>query len=265
MTSSDAPERLAALLKQVRPTEGITIKQMILITHGSGGVLLGKALHEGHLKFDRTVRWLGLNVPQQKPHVLELLDKDNCNKDFEDLVEDIADEADSDLKMSCKKMEKTGWAIHDVEEFYTYELSAGLCGAVASHKTKEQREFLNFLETEETKGLALKTLTDGINRIDHCLTLSQDGLVLTKFHVLSINYWDSQMVNADKIKKGGVRHWLYVTATKALEKLVNGEDPDLKNSFTTELERLYEEAEVRRAEELRAAEEEAQYPNYKWY
>ena len=243
--------RLAELLKEVRyskiPTQ--EIKKMILITHGIGGFYLSKALQQGLLVMHRTVRWLGLNVPQTTPHVLELMTNDNCNKNFEWLIKTAARESQSKLDMTCNRMSRNDWTppSNKIGPFYKFELSAGLCGIVASHKENIQKKILNHLKTPETEGLAMKTLTDGVNRIDHCLILSGNS-VLSKFDVLKTNYWDSQMRKADGIKRGGVRYWLHNTATKALEALVNGKTPDLQGAEDSILERMYEKAAARRAE-----------------
>ena len=115
---------------------------------------------------------------------------------------------------------------------------------MASHKP-QQRAFLSYLETPLTKDKALLTLSDGMSTLGSCLELDKAGKALPGFSILATNYWDSQMKVADRINSGGVRHWLYNTATKALEALVNGKDPDLMHTSDLELKELYEKAEKR--------------------
>lgn len=235
--------RLSKLLRKVRYSNEIT--KMILITHGSGGSLLAKALRVGHIKQDRTMRWLGLNVPHKTPHVFKVL-QEGCDADFRTLLNRMARRTSSKLKMHCVEKTWKSWKQLVTSDIYKYELSAGLCGAVASHRKREQEKFIKYFEKTKDKS-PLKRLTDGINRLDSCLVLSNTGNVLSKLRVLATSYWDSQMIKGDRINSGGVRHWLHVTATKALEKLVNGKNPDLKGAVDSELERLYEEAEIKRA------------------
>ena len=243
--ASNPFQEISDLLLQVRYSEegstDTTIREMIIISHGTSGTILARALQLGFLKFDRTVRWLGLNVPQSAPHILSV----TCSSTLESLLEKMAERSKSKLDMSCDRISQADWKMkmkYYAPEFYSLELSAGICGAVASHRKTREEEYRKYFETSETEGLALKTLSDGINRLDHCLTIDGDK-VLPKFGILKTNYWDSQMLKADHIKNGGVQHWLRKTATKALEGLVNGEDPDLKYALNSELDQLYEEAE----------------------
>ena len=236
--------KFADLLLSVQPSDGIEIYEMILITHGNAADLIVRAMGKGLLRFHRTVRWLGMNIPQQKLHIRDIMKVDNCNSDLQSLLGQMATDSDSNLEMTCEAIDDKGWSIRGlVKEFYG-ELSAGLCGAVASHRSKKQKKFLGIMETPETKGLAMKTLSDGLNRVDHCLTMLGDGIVSPKFDVQPINFWDGQMRVADRISGKGVRFWLHSTATKALETLVNGEHPDLQYT-ESELEEQYQRAQNR--------------------
>lgn len=235
-------------MRELRRTKGIEIKELILITHGAGGVYVRWALFGGWLKLHRTVRWLGLNVPYRNSHVVTYYKKKGCNPGFQALLQSIAQKSQSNLKMDCQTLSKqrgwSHWFVHN--DFFKHEISAGLCGVVASHDRPDQKKFVKYLEKPETKGIPIKTLTDGIVRLDTCLRMKSRKKVDKKFTILATNYWDSQMKKSDSIGSDGVRHWLHYTATKALETLVNGRKPDLMYTRNHQLELLYQQAEARR-------------------
>lgn len=156
--------------------------------------------------------------------------------------------------MSCRYLRQNSWYFWNIfSEFSELELSAGLCGAVASHVKQDQEQYIKYMETKDTKGNALKTMTDGITRLDTCLRFKSKRKVDPRYSLLVTNYWDSQMKNADKIRVGGVRHWLHVTATKALETLVNGRKPDLMYTRENKLKELYAAAEKKKQQILNQA------------
>ena len=247
LTTLYAGLRVGRLLKGFRREKGKIIREMIIISHGSGGAYINRALVNGWIKFDRTVRWLGLNVPHSGSHLVTRRET-KCTRPFSNLIVETAGKSGSKLNMRCHFIRrKMGWKFwyRDISsEGHRLELSAGLCGTVASHIPNDQLAYLKYLETEETKGVAEKTLTDGVNRLDNCLRFKSAKKIDPRFTVLATNYWDGQMRRADRLQaNGGVRHWLHVTAAKALETLVNGNDPDLMHTRANELEKLYNEAE----------------------
>ena len=72
------------------------------------------------------------------------------------------------------------------------------------------------METSESKGKALLTLSDGMTRVGDCLDI-EHGEISTRYEILATSYWDSQMKAADQIsEKGGVQKWLHSTVVKTM-------------------------------------------------
>ena len=215
LTKTNLDTRLATLLKQVRRDDSILLREMILITHGMGGAYLNTALFKGHLQLHRTVRWLSLNTPHWGFLSVQYMRESNCNKGFENLIQEIAKDSRSKLEMTCEKMTNYELSRHFREanqRIKHLSVSASLCGAVASHKRWQQKRYLSFLEKPWKKNLPKWMLNDGMSNLGSCLRFDKAGEVLPGFSILAKNYWDSQMKVADRINSGGVRHWLYVTS-----------------------------------------------------
>jgi len=242
MNSDNVLKRLAKLVKDADETEPTQeakdlfaeaadniVQEMIIITHGTGGYFLGKVLALGHLILCRTTRWLALNVPRRKTIIAE---QTPCNENLADILSNLASASRSQIDMSCSRVAKKDWHVSYVSTtWYDLEVSAALCGMMPSgaHGDYKYNKDLNELNLDILKKNTdyMKTMSDGVNRLDRCVKRT-GGKIEAKYTLLSTNFWDGQLAKADPIGKKGARHWLHHTATKALEKLVNGKNPDLK-------------------------------------
>lgn len=226
--------KFAELLFSVQPSNGIEIRDMIIITHGHASDMVARSMDQGRLQFHRSVRWLALNIVRRKSHIRDMLKEETCNTEMESLLGSMAKHSKSSLEMTCEAYSDKGWGARNHVQSFNKQMAAGLCGAVASHKHDEQERFLQLTATEESKTDPTKALSDGINRVDHCLDIDgMEDTVSPKYDLQPINFWDGQMIIADRIGNKGARYWLYHTATAALETLVNGLHPTWKASMRT--------------------------------
>lgn len=221
---------VSALVKKLGKWDGEMISEAVLITHGTAGLTVAEAITNGKLKLSETVVWLALNVPQ---HGSDLTDyhKKHCHTN--DSLKYMLLEM-SAKELTCNQLDNAGYSILPLtgNALKNYEniVSMGICGASASHKRSNQKSFIAATETSETEGQALKTLSDGMTRLEDCLQI-KNGVPDPKFTILATNYWDSQMkVGSKVLKRGSVAFWLHVHAQRAVEPLVNGKNPKLASN-----------------------------------
>lgn len=218
---------MSFLNKKGKVSDTIKMKRAVLITHGTGGLMLADAIAKEKVKLGETVRWFALNVPREAPH-LPVYMRNHCNDPtFETFLHQMVPVN----APTCASIQESGFDTVPLSanalSQYDEHLSAAVCGISPSNNPETSTSFVDLMETPETVGSGLKTLTDGMTRVGDCLD-HQDNRVDWRYEILETSYWESQMQVADRISdKGGVQKWLYVTVTKSIESLVNGESPDL--------------------------------------
>lgn len=174
----------------------------------------------------KSSRWLAMNTPQRGSHLPDYM-RTKCNIYVQWFVAAIIRDSSSSLAFTCDTMKLSGFDIPALSTTpwmeYLRHMNSAVCGW--------QEVYLKVMETPQTKGSGMKTLTDGMTRIGSCLErYGWNGKITGNYEVLATNYWDSQMKRADRISaKGGIQRWLHGKATLGLESLVNGANPVLKD------------------------------------
>ena len=208
-----------AQLRQIRPSQATkyVIEEMVMFTHGTGGLMLSHAIESGRVKMSG--KWYSIFTPLKGTHLPQYL-RSNCPKNsFDRLIQKIARSARVRKSyIQCSSASKAGYngldtpASQDQDAFLTHVTKAA-CGVSVSHRTKKQNAFMT-ATTDEASQTSFLSLSDGMTRVGSCLDWSSDSETSAigfnkKFTLLNANFWQGRMRRADRqVKGGGVRQWI---------------------------------------------------------
>ena len=199
-------QELAALLLTFRTgtfQSRIILDQVTVITHGTGGLILAGAISNGLLDFHETSRWFSLNTPRSGTHLPQYM-KEHCpDRSFEELMRRIS-------SFTCQSIHEAGFessrVFPNVKQAYDQHVTQAACGVSVSRSGELEGQFLSKTTSASAGTSHMKIMSDGMTRVGSCF---EDD---SKYVILRMSYWDSQMKRADSIT-GGVRTWLHALSS----------------------------------------------------
>ena len=197
-------------LKAIRDSTASPYKvdEMVLITHGTGGLMLSHALASGKIEMADDAKWYSIFTPTQGTHLLQYLRASCPSESFENVLKKITANP-----ITCVAAGKTGYDDLDnpsaaTQSAFNNHVTKAVCGVTVSNAKSINQDYMS--ATTESNAKPLQKYSDGVTRVGSCLTLEQGKSEIDpRFKLLSSNFWEGQMQTSDRIIQGtGVRSWL---------------------------------------------------------